>query len=296
MHVPLYRVLLIAYALATTVLPACSSQLLSTDPTIDLLSENPEVGEDYSALSVDKCTLVKVSWRYTNMANLSSEQKQVIKCLYKNGAKIVNSESHVDFLSSSIQNKFIPKSFKVNTVLPGVKEVNQERFDKVSFECIKDEKFRHENVLKAAKLEFVKSKSKLVELFDSDAAEREIKRLEEHLEKIRVKLRTKKAKKTIRDTQKNENYSNVTLAADDGVSLQAHKKRKRKFRRIYLQPQPKKRRKRKSRQFQSLEAQLSEVFDWNGILRTFLVKKFQLMKLIYSLKGKNSAQLSLTLL
>ena len=195
MHVPMCWVLLIAYALATTVLPACSSQLLSTDPTIDLLSENPEVGEDYSALSVDKCTLVKVSWRYTNMANLSSEQKQVIKCLYKNGAKIVNSESHVDFLSSSIQNKFIPKSFKVNTVLPGVKEVNQERFDKVSFECIKDEKFRHENVLKAAKLEFEKSKSKLVELFDSDAAEREIKRLEEHLEKIRAKLRTKKQRK-----------------------------------------------------------------------------------------------------
>ena len=103
---------------------------------------------------------------------LSSEQKQVIKTLYKKGAKIVNSESHIDFLSKSIENKFIPKSFKVNSNLPGVKTINQERLDLVSFECVKDEKRRHENILKAAKLDFEKFKVKLGKLFDAAGSER----------------------------------------------------------------------------------------------------------------------------
>ena len=248
---------------------------------------------------------------------LSSEQKQVIKTLYKKGAKIVISESHIDFLSKSIENKFIPKSFKVNSNLPGVKTINQERLDLVSFECVKDEKRRHENILKAAKLDFEKFKVKLGKLFDDAGNERELKRIEEHLQKVKSNLEAKKAKKVARDTIGRSNFSNVTLADDDGASVQAHreitgdnvssivtiaagdgarlqahrdssgfrdssnvtlalddgaslhahKKKKRKFRRRYLQPQPKKSRKRKSRQLELIQTLNAIAPNWNGIIK-----------------------------
>ena len=89
MNVPIYWVLLISLALAATNRSTCSIQLLSAKPILDLHSENPEVVFDNSASSVDKCTLLKVSWSWTSMMSLSSDQKQVIKSLYKNAAKIV---------------------------------------------------------------------------------------------------------------------------------------------------------------------------------------------------------------
>ena len=267
MNVPMRWVLLIPIALATTNRSTCSTQFLSTEPTLDFHSENPEVFYDYTASSVDKCTFLEVSWSWTSMMRLSSEQKQVLKSLYKNGAKIVNSESHIEFLSISIQNNFIPKSFKVNSKLPGVKAVNQDRLDKVSFECVKDEKVRHETILKASKLEFQKSKDKLENLFDAVAIEREVKRVDEHLQRIRKKLNAKKEKKILRDTKNNENSANVTLVTDDDQRFQAHRKKKRRFRRIYLQPQPRKTRKRKGSTAQCFEAQALEASIWNGVIK-----------------------------
>ena len=267
MNVPMRWVLLIPIALATTNRSTCSTQFLSTEPTLDFHSENPEVFYDYTASSVDKCTFLEVSWSWTSMMRLSSEQKQVLKSLYKNGAKIVNSESHIEFLSISIQNNFIPKSFKVNSKLPGVKAVNQDRLDKVSFECVKDEKVRHETILKASKLEFQKSKDKLENLFDAFAIEREVKRVDEHLQRIRKKLNAKKEKKILRDTKNNENSANVTLVTDDDQRFQAHRKKKRRFRRIYLQPQPRKTRKRKGSTAQCFEAQALEASIWNGVIK-----------------------------
>ena len=305
----MFWVLSITLAFATTIISASSLQLLSIDPTLDFLVENPEVSTDYSAYSCDKCTFFEVSCSEVSM-NLSSEQKQVIKSLYKNGAKIVITESHIEFLSTSIQKQFIPRSFKLKSKLPGIKALNQQRLDKVSFESIKDEKERHLTILKASKFQFEKSKNKLRTLFDNDATEREMTRVEEHLEKIRRNMSAKKANKIFRDTHNKSGFANVTLAADDGASLQAHTdtndftnvtlaaddgaslqahistsdvanvtladddgasfnahRKKRRFRRRYLQPKPKKKRKRKGRETQLQESQNPAAFGWNGVIK-----------------------------
>ena len=78
----------------------------------------------------------------------------------------MKTESHIEFLSRSIQSKFIPKSFQLKANLPGDQNANQQRLNKVSFETINDEKIKHENVLKAAKTQFEISKNKLNEVFD----------------------------------------------------------------------------------------------------------------------------------
>ena len=83
MNVPWLWVLSVYVAFAET-LTSCSTQLLSKEPTFDFHIENPEVATDYSEHSGDKCTQFLVSWVRTSMMNLSSEQKQVIKGLYKN--------------------------------------------------------------------------------------------------------------------------------------------------------------------------------------------------------------------
>ena len=118
-------------------------------------------------------------------------------------------------MSKSIQNNFIPKSFKINVSLPGVKVLNQERLDRVSFESIKDEKIKHESVLKDVNVEFEKYKVKLSELFDTNAAEKELKLVEEHRERIKGRMKIKKAKKVFRDSINMNNDGSVTLVNDD---------------------------------------------------------------------------------
>ena len=65
----------------------------------------------------------------------------------------------------------------------------------------------------------------------------------------------------------------VTIADDDGAPVLAHKsKKRRKFKRRYLQPQPKKRRKRKQKSFinsvQNHEG-LTQIDGWNGVIKNF---------------------------
>ena len=194
--VPALWVLTISLTLAAASIPLPVPQFWSADPHCAIQSMNTEVVKDSSAHPVDQCTLTEVSCGYVKMVNyLSSEQKLVIKFLYKNGDKIANSESHIEFLTQSLENNFIPKSFKLKNNLPGNPIKNQERLDKVSTESILDEKVKHENILKAAQLQFEKSKVKLSEVFDTESADKELKRVEEHMRKIRRKLKEKKSKK-----------------------------------------------------------------------------------------------------
>ena len=100
--------------------------------------------------------------------NLSTEQKQIIKKLYKNGGKIVRSKAHIHFLSKCLEFRLIPTKFKLKNSLPGNKIEVQEKLNKVSFESMMDEKKNHVNTLKGANLEFEKCKSQLVQVLDAE--------------------------------------------------------------------------------------------------------------------------------
>ena len=132
----------------------------------------------------------------------------------------------------------MPKRFKVKNNLPGNSVVNEERLKKVSLDSIKDEKVNHENSLKFAQKAFEKSKSKLKDLFDNATADIELERVEKHLKRVENKMKTKKQNKANRDT-----IENVANAAQNSPE----KKRRRRFKRKYLQPQPNKTRRRRTK-------------------------------------------------
>ena len=95
------------------------------------------------------------------MTYLSDEQKKTISLLYKFGRKTVQFESHINFLSKSLEIGFIPKSFRLKNNLPGNSTVNGERIKNVSRDAIKDEKHKHFNNLEWSRTEFNKQKCKL---------------------------------------------------------------------------------------------------------------------------------------
>ena len=78
---------------------------------------------------------------------LSSEQRQILNKLYKNGAKVVRSKAHISFISKCLENKVIPVKFKVKNTLPGNQNFFQEKLNCISFESMSYEKQRHFNVL-----------------------------------------------------------------------------------------------------------------------------------------------------
>ena len=243
------------------------------------------------------------------MANLSREQKVLLKSLYRSGEKIVKLESHLYFLSQSLHLNFIPKCFKVKNSLPGNFELNEARLKAVSIESIKDEKKNHENSLKSAKIVFEKAKLKLKDVFDDATAESELERIIEHIRKLKSKLHAKKNKKIERDTSdvtivvddgiqvaahrndrentsdvtivdddgnqvaahnydRERNTSDVTIVSDDGTQVAAHKKKKRRFKRIYLQPQPKKIRRRRRKSGTNANDVIEDVISrWNDIVK-----------------------------
>ena len=83
--VPIYWVLIISSAFATASISSCSvSQLWLADPKLEIPTENSVISQDISEHTVDQCTSKKVSCDEEEMMNLSSEQKQVVKFLYKN--------------------------------------------------------------------------------------------------------------------------------------------------------------------------------------------------------------------
>ena len=129
------------------------------------------------------------------MASLSKEQKLLLKSLYRNSERVVKLESHLEFLSQSLHLNFIPKRFKVKNNLPGNPELNERRLNEVSIQSIQDEKRNHENSLKAANADFEKAKSKLYNMFDVTIADDELKRVFEHVDKVKIRLKQKKNKK-----------------------------------------------------------------------------------------------------
>ena len=87
---------------------------------------------------------------------LSSEQKKVVKSIFKNGDKVINEECHIYFLTKCKESKLIPLNFKLKNTLPGNKHLNQEKLDQISQESIIDEKQRHVNILNQQKLHLKK--------------------------------------------------------------------------------------------------------------------------------------------
>ena len=202
-----------------------SLQLWLTDHSnFTHLEVNQNISFDNLAHLVSQCTDDSLSCdAELMMSSLSTEQKYVLKKLYKSGERIATLTSHVEFLSQSLQDGFIPKRFKVKNNLPGNFAVNEERLKLVSIESIKDEKVNHENSLKSVKVIFVQYQSKLKEVFDDEIARLELKRVEKHVQKVKKKLQSKKSKKRARDQPKNaQTVANVTIVIDDDTPVQAH--------------------------------------------------------------------------
>ena len=101
-------------ALASTSLDSFAQQLWLSDPGIIHKEVNQSVNFDAHENSVDQCTHKEESCELNQMMSyLSKDQKQLLNSLYKIGQKCVTSESHVDFLSRSLEEEFIPKRFKL---------------------------------------------------------------------------------------------------------------------------------------------------------------------------------------
>ena len=59
-------------------------------------------------IPVDQCTHLEWSCGVeVMMPNLTKEQKQVIKSLYKNGEKVISSELRIDFLTQTLEGNFV---------------------------------------------------------------------------------------------------------------------------------------------------------------------------------------------
>ena len=85
--------------------------------------------------------------------------------------------------------------------------------------------------------------------------------MEIHLNKVRKDLENRKTSKVQRDTE-----SQVEVVNDTTEEVT---KKKRKFKRRYLQPQPQKRRKRKSKHHDSSEniVEIDTIKHWNGVIK-----------------------------
>ena len=81
------------------------------------------------------------------MHGLTEDQKVVVKNIYKFGRKSKKLHSHINYLKKCLENRVIPKSFKITKEIPGNQKVNQLKLDKISLEAVNDEKERQFNIL-----------------------------------------------------------------------------------------------------------------------------------------------------
>ena len=99
----------------------------------------------------------------------------------------------------------------------------------VCVDAMKDEKNKHVNKLKVAKTEFAHLKDILKEVFDDKQEKAESKRLEKHMNKIRIvreNIQNRKLPENsvntdvtlVRDDEQNSSH-NVTLASDDEMQI-----------------------------------------------------------------------------
>jgi hypothetical protein len=80
--------------------PCLTTQLSLTDLPEELLDVNPEVNIDILENPVELCTDPILSCDFDRMmSELSSDQKNVMKNLYKLVRKIVQERSHIEFLN-----------------------------------------------------------------------------------------------------------------------------------------------------------------------------------------------------
>ena len=174
-----------------------------TDLPKVLLDVNPEVRSDILENPVELSTDIILSCDFGRMmSELSSDQKDVIKNLYKFVRKIVQESSHIEFLNESLKHKFISKRFIIQNRLPGNQNSNRSILNEVSFNSIQKEKERHENVLKWARKEFEKYKRILNSSFDHEQAKKEIKRIEAHKTRIEVERSLKVKSKMNYDSRR----------------------------------------------------------------------------------------------
>ena len=236
---------------------------------------HPLVIPDLNSLdfSADLSTVKELSWFSGRMSFLTAEQKQNIRCLYKIGRKIAHSEAHIHFLSKCLEFHLIPKSFRIKNTIPGNKQINQGRIDQISMEAIDDERANQINKLEFENIEFENQKKGLEGVFSKDAASEEIKRVEKHIERVK-KLKSESHEKKI------ANYNNIENAHNDDTEMEhpddlymglerifqenGNPKRRRRFKRKYLQPQMKKIRKRKSK---PIPAENNIPEGWNGAVK-----------------------------
>lgn len=206
------------------------------------------------------------------MTGLTVEQKQSIKSLYKVGRKTILLEAHVNFLSKSLDINFIPKCFRIKICLPGNQKQNENRIEKVSIEAMKDEHSKHINQLNAARVEFSRIVKDMDKVFNIDEKESELKRVMKHMGKVKHQKEITQMKKLPlnlnegnQDNDVEATFINgtgdVTLVPDDGQQIKAHKK-KRSFRRRYLQPQP-----RRSRNRPKPRQSVNPPEGWNGVVK-----------------------------
>jgi hypothetical protein len=127
--VPFVWVLLTAVILAVTKTSPClTTQLSLTDLPKVLLDVNPEVRSDILENPVERSTDIILSCDFGRMmSELSSDQKDVIKNLYKFVRKIVQESSHIEFLNESLKHKFISKRFIIQNRLPGNQNPNRRK-------------------------------------------------------------------------------------------------------------------------------------------------------------------------
>jgi hypothetical protein len=192
--------------------------------------------------------------------------------LYKNGKKVVQAESDIKFLNKCLDENTIPKCFKVKNTLPGNSKVNEVKLKKVSLECMKEELEKNANVFRAAIKEFEKNEVKVREVFDHKDADSEMKRVKEHLKRIKWKIDVKKKKKVNRDLEQPidtvdalDQDNDIENNVEGNNSTLPERKKKRKFKRKYLQPQPKRKRRRRQNFEQTLQAEV--LSGWNGIVK-----------------------------
>ena len=113
--------------------------------------------------------------------NLTSEQKHIVKKLYRNGGKVVRSKAHIKFISKCLEFKVIPSNFQLKNSLPGNKISVQAKLDKISFESMVEERQKHSNILNGTNIELEKNKVQLKQVFENEKAVTELSNLEKHL-------------------------------------------------------------------------------------------------------------------
>ena len=202
------------------------------------------------------------------MRQLSKCQKEALSNIYKVGRKLKLTECHSDFLSKELEMGLVPKGFRIKVDLPGDKSKNQEKLDKLSTEIMEEELAK----LRDKKLELTESFSNatnvMKSVFDMSQFESNVIRVKNHMDKIGRKKQSNHMKKIHRDVNLLHVPAQSAVFENENVINDKHKK-KRRFKRKYLQPKPKRRRKRKRSADVTLISEDGEKVKWNTVIKNF---------------------------